>query len=235
MSYKRGSVNARSNCYSVNPMVLRVLSSSKAINTAEVLSMRLREILAERILNLVTPSDKQKYADQVWNVLQQSYAHIGGFGTAETPEELINRFHRWKIVVRNGQVTAVKVEKDQYGRKSVGMGSDGTPQGKQDVRMLIKGDVAMNRTWAETSGAPESLYKKYGAVPIPAKYAELLTKHSVISYNPDGFHYTRLFNGHPKEKIIFGFAYLSPKNIETLENNGFSLSELPPNIKLSKG
>ena len=194
--------------------------------------MRLREILTERILTLQTHAEKQKYVDQVWDVLQKSYASIGGFGTAADTSELINRFPLWKIVIRNGNITAVKVEKSQYGRKSVGVGTDGTSQGKKDIRMLIQTDISMKHTWAETSGKPESLYRKMGANPIPAKFAEFLTRHSILSIAPDGYHYTRLFNRTPYEKIIYGFADITADDIKALETYGIDVKQLQEGIRI---
>src|ERR1035441_1892353 len=197
--------------------------------------MRIREVIFERIVNLTTSVEKQKCVDQVWDILQTSYAPIdGGFMTADTKEELINRFPLWKLVIRNGLITAVMIEKEQFGRKSIAVGSDGTAPGKQDVKMLMKNAITSKRTWAEVSGAPEAIYRNFGAIPIESKYAEILSKHSVVSYNEDGYHYTRLFNGHPKEKIIYGVAILQPSDVDLLQSKGISLHELPANIKLAK-
>jgi hypothetical protein len=194
--------------------------------------MRIREILAERVLNLRTPIEKEKYAEKVWDVLQTSYADIGGFSTASTLDELIQKFSLWKIVVRNGIVTAVKVYRDQFGRKSVGVGTNGTVQGKKDIKMIMQDDVKTGRMWVEVSGKPEQLYRKFGAMPLDAKYAQLLTKHPIMSISPDGYHYTRLIAGTPHEKIIYGVVNLSPEDVETLKNHGLNLHELPPNVKL---
>jgi hypothetical protein len=194
--------------------------------------MRLHEILVERVLNLRTPEEKEKYANQVWDVLQASYAEIGGFGTAATIDELIKKFSLWKVVVRNGDVTAVKVYRDQFGRKSVGVGTNGTYQGKKDIKMMMQDDVKTGRMWVEVSGKPEQLYRKFGAMPIDAKYAEILTKHPIMSISPDGYHYTRMIAGKPHEKIIYGVVNLSPEAVEYLKNQGINPHELPPGVKL---
>lgn len=148
-------------------------------------------------------------------------------------ELLIERI--WKVVVRNGKVTALKIEKDQYGRKSVGAGYDGSEQGKKDIRMLMSSDVKTGRIWSEVSGKSDSLYIKMGATPIEAKYAEVLVKHPILSINPDGYHYTRLFNGIPREKVIIGFADISLDELNELEKNHTNIHKLPNNIRIKKG
>ena len=193
--------------------------------------MRLREIILEKVINLNSIEDKRKYSEQVWDIMQTSYAPVGGFSTASSIDELVTKFPLWKIVFRNGKITAAKIYKNQFGRKAVALGSDGTLQGIKDAKMLLKSDATTGRMWGEASGRPEHLYKSYGAKPIPAKYASLLTGKPIISYNPDGYHYTRLINGHPYEKIIYGVVNLSPEEVELFRNNGVNFQELPDNIK----
>jgi hypothetical protein len=200
----------------------------------EILPMKIRELLTEKIINLTSTEDKLKWVDQVWDILQKSYAPIGGFYTAETPQELIDRFFRWKLVVRDGNVTAVKIEKDQSGRKTTGLGTDGSIQGKNDIRMLMKSDVITGRGWIECSGKPEIIYRKLGALPIPNKFASILLNRPIISFNSDGYHYTRLFGGKPNEEMIFGFAKLTFDDVHKLIDAGLSVDNLPKNIKIEE-
>ena len=189
--------------------------------------MRAKEILYERIVNLHRYDNKDKYGEEVWNILQKSYEPVGGFKTAVSLEELIEKSGMWKLVVRNGLVTAVKIYRDQFGRKSIASGSDGSRQGKKDVFMMMKDDVKYGRTWAEVSGPVEKLMGKFGATPIPAIYAEYLSKKKILSISTDGYHYTRLIEGEPHEKIMFGVPQLTPKNILELESQGISLNHWP--------
>lgn len=189
--------------------------------------MRLRELITEHILNLRTTSEKRKYSDEVWDMLQKSYASIGGFKTANTKDELVNEFPLWKIVTRNGRVTAVRIEKNKYGRKLVGLGTNGTIQGRKDATLLLKSYIAARKGWSETSGAVEHILQKLGAKPIPAKFAEFLTKKNILEIKPDGYHYVRLINGKPVEKIIFGFVNLTPEDTMELEKQGLDIHDLP--------
>lgn len=193
--------------------------------------MKMSEVLTERVINAFEPKIKQNYAQQVWDILQSSYANIGGFGSASSIEELIEKSGLWKIIVRGGRVTAVNIYKDQHGRKSIASGTDGTSQGKQDFKMIKNEDVKLSRAWSEVSGAPEAILKKMGAKPIPSKFAPLLTGKEILDYNSDGYHYTRLIAGHPHEKIIYGVVQLTPELIQKLQNTGVDLQSLPDNFK----
>lgn len=194
--------------------------------------MKINDILLERVYNAFTSTDKMKYADQVWAVLQQSYSKLrGGFGTASSLEELIEKSGLWKVVVRDGKVSAVNIYKDQHGRKSIASGTDGTPQGKKDFMMIKNEDVKFNRAWVEVSDAPEKILARMGAKPIPSKFAGPLTGKEILDYNSDGYHYTRLIAGEPHEKIIYGIVNLDPKLEEKLRNAGISTHELPGNIR----
>lgn len=193
--------------------------------------MRINELLTERVHNAFDASSKLKYAPQVWEILQSSYAKLpGGFGTASSVEELIEKSGLWKIVVRNGSVTAVNIYRDMHGRKSIASGTDGTVQGKKDFMMLKDADIKYKRAWAEVSGAPERILSKLGAKPIPAKFAPLLTGKEILEYNNDGYHYTRLIAGDPHEKVIYGVINLDPELEQKLQSSGIDLKTLPDNF-----
>ena len=189
--------------------------------------MKLHQILNEKVINALTLEKKQRYADQVWAMLQRSYEPVGGFQSAASPQELIADSGIWKIVTRNGQITAVKIYKDRFGRKSIAAATDGSRKGKQDLVMLVQSDVKMNRSCAEVSGPMEKLMIKVGAKPIPARYAAALTGKQIIDIASDQLHYTRLIAGHPHEKIIYGAVNLDPDTALELKQAGIDLKDLP--------
>ena len=167
-------------------------------------------------------------------MLQTAYAPLGGFSTAENIDELIyKKSGLWKAISRNGHLTAVHIYKNQFGSKGIGIASDGTVQGKKDVKMLLRSDIATKRMWIEVSGIPEKLYQQYGATAISSKFAPILTKHEILSYDPDGYHYTRLIHGQPKEKIIYGTVRLSSIDKEYLKAHDIEIHDLPSNIEVS--
>ena len=188
-------------------------------------------ILLERIVNLYDDSDKREYAQAVWDLLQQSYQFIGGFKSAVGIDELIEKTGLWKLVIRDGEITAVGLYRDQYGRKSIASGTNGSYQGKKDFRMIKKDDIKLKRAWAEVSGPVEIIMRKAGAKPIPSKLATLLTNHEILSYDNDGFHYTRLIGGKPVVKIMYGFVNLTKHDIIKFEHEGIDVQHLPDNLK----
>ena len=190
--------------------------------------MRANEFLIERVVNAFTVQDKQAHAQEVWDMLQKSYAAVpGGFGTADSVEELINKSALWKMVRRDGHITAIGIYRDQHGRKSIAAGTDGTVQGKRDYMMIKTADISQGRAWAEVSGAPEAILRRSGARPLPNKFAAVLTGKVILDLNPDGIHYTRLIGGDAHEKAIYGTVDLSPELVEKLAAQGIELHEFP--------
>lgn len=193
----------------------------------KILDLLSESILTERVVNLFNPADKAKYAGPVWDILQASYKEAGGFHSASSPEELIQKSGLWKMIVRDGEVTAIGIYKDQDGRKSIASGTNGTRQGSKDYRMLKNEDVKFKRAWAEVSGKPEAMMVKSGLTPLSNKFAAVLTGKEILELNPDGVHYTRLINGNPYEKVIYGSVKMSPETLQKLEAAGVSMNELP--------
>jgi len=205
--------------------------------------MRYHQLLVERIINLHTSEEKMKYADKIWNMLQRSYKKIGGFKSANSAEELANDPGYWKVVRRGNHITALGVYKKVPNTNNFKMiasatetepnlegGYKATAQGKKDYHMLKNDDIKTKRAWTEVSGPAEKLMLKAGAKPINNKYAEFLTGKKILDLNPDRYHYTRLIQGEPHEKIIVGFVELSPIGREKLIKLGFDLKHLPDNI-----
>lgn len=171
--------------------------------------MRLRHLI-EKIINVRDKDEKEQYVDVVWDMMQQSYQPVGGFKSATSPDHLIDTTGMWKLVRRDGKIVAAKLYKDQHGRKSVAGGTDGSEQGKTDLKKLILDDMKQRRAWAEVSDKMTHIYLNRGAIKIPNKYAAELTGKEIIDLDPDGYHYTRLIQGTPHEKLIVGF----PKGFE---------------------
>jgi hypothetical protein len=203
--------------------------------------MKAKEFLIERILNLHTPKQKAKYADEVWDLLQKSYVRSGGFKSAADKEELITIPGYWKIVKRGDKITAAnlyrKVPQTQT-FKVYASGAETTPdsitnaprstlQGKRDYSMVKKADVTQKRAWAEVSGPAEAVANRSGGKPIPHKYAAYLTGKEILALDSDGYHYTRLIQGEPYEKIMYGFIKLTPEQIKAMEMNGLDINDLP--------
>lgn len=164
----------------------------------------LSNILLERFINLHNKQQMLPYIDTIWDVLQKSYAPIGGFLTASSKEDLINKTGLAKLVRKDGRIVAVKLYKDDRGRKSIAAGTDGSSEGRQWLVKMFQEDIQLGRAWGEFSGKAEYLMLKHGGVPIPNTLAAQLLQKPIISISSDGFHYTREIMGEPHEKILIG-------------------------------
>ena len=131
--------------------------------------------LFEHYVNAFNTDSKQKYADQVWEIMVRTYEKVGGFHTAANIEELMQKTGLWKLCVRDGHVYAAMLYKDQHGRKSIASGTDGSSQGKRDYLKMKDEDIGQKRAWAEVSGPVELIMKKSGALPVPNSLAATLT------------------------------------------------------------
>ena len=203
--------------------------------------MRAKEFLIERILNLHTTEQKAKYVDRVWDLLQNAYQKAGGFKSAVNKEELINNPGYWKVVKRGDKITAANLYRKIPQTTTFKIYASGaeaeldpetqeysaTEQGKRDYINIKKADVTQKRSWADVSAAPDKFAKRLGAARIPNTFAAYLTGKEILELNPDGYHYTRLIQGMPYEKTMYGFIGLTSDQEKALENNGLNLRDLP--------
>lgn len=163
----------------------------------------------EHFVNALSKKDMKKHIDEVWDILVKCYEKIGGLAGMESKEQLIDETDMWKMIRKNGKILAVKCYTfKRGGRKACYCASNGTDEGKQALYQMVKDDMKLKgrQAWIEASGAVEHIYKKYGeATPIPAEIAQQIMKDKkFISFNKDGYHYTRLIGGKPHEKIMLG-------------------------------
>lgn len=161
-------------------------------------------LLVERVLTLITPDDRKKYLDVVWDILQKSYEKIGGFKSVPNKEALIPETNIWKLVRKGNKIVAVGLYSSKSGRKCIGSGTDGSPEGKAALLQMWLDDTKQNRSWGEVSGAAEHIKLKQGHKVIPNKYASQILNKDILSLNPDGVHYTRMIGGEPHEKLLTG-------------------------------
>ena len=155
--------------------------------------------LLETYVNLVGDDEKvlakkEKYVDQVWDLLQHSYADIGGIkgNGFTTKEEMIREIPFWKLGVRDGKVHAAIMYKERNGRKSVAAGSDGSKEADFFITELFAKEL--QRAYGEKSKA--ALGKTLKITPwevlepfikTPEEASELLGKEviSVADYPAD--------------------------------------------------
>ena len=161
-------------------------------------------MLNERFVNVFTPEDKRAYMDQVWELLELTYAEIGGLMGAGK-DNLINTPGIWKLVRKDNKIVAGILYRDMAGRKIRLVLHNNSEQGKDWVKKIIKDDIALGRSWGEVSGALETVMMKLGARPVSNIKAEEILGQPVKELSQDGYHYTRdVGGGVEKEQVILG-------------------------------
>ena len=179
---------------------------------------KLKDFLNETFLSIgLNPKHevhRHHHADEIFNLMRKSYANVeggyGGKGTGTEAEEadiradIHNPNHIIKAVRRNGKISAVTIYKKHHGRKSIAIGTDGTTQGKLDVKKVMMDDKKMERSWAEVSGAPEAIKRKIGFPVVPAHRAKELTGKPDIRIK-DHERYVRKIGTSDHEKVIMGY------------------------------
>jgi len=116
---------------------------------------RFKQFLNEKMDNLFTTDQKQRYAQQVWDILQTSYKQAGGIHGSgfKNIEDMINNIPFWKISRTGDTVKAVVMYKEKLGRKSVAGGTDGTPEGKEALAKMKEDELKTGRSFGEISDA----------------------------------------------------------------------------------
>ena len=66
----------------------------------------------------------------------------------------------WKLIRKGGKIVTVAMYKDKKGRKRVAVGTNGTPAGKEGLRMIVTEDVKMHRSYGEISGPSLGFFMK---------------------------------------------------------------------------
>jgi len=123
-----------------------------------------KQYLEERYINALKQTDKEQYKEEVFKILQDSYAKIGGIhgDGFRSPDDMVQNIPFWKMVRRNGKIVAVAMYKDTNGRKRVAIGTDGTEVGKAEIKKIVASDF--DRAYVEVSKASfYSMLKELGS------------------------------------------------------------------------
>lgn len=171
-----------------------------------------KTFLTETYKNFTTRGQKEKYVDQVLDILKASYASIGGIKTPsfKTREAALEGDHMWKLTVRGGKVKVVSIYKDDgTGRKRILTGTDGTKEAKAELAHNLKDEFG--RSYAEVSDAMERfIFKNYPEladeykIPNTEAIKILQPGEAKIPDNDDGYHYDRKIGDSWHTKIMIG-------------------------------
>lgn len=161
---------------------------------------------------------KEQYADVVMDILDKSYANIGGAHTSK--DEIVGDNIYWKLVKRDGKIVAASLYKIQGdNRKLMVCGSDGSKQGKDELKKILLDDVTLTArgAYAEVSEAIEHIMvDKYNCKKVPVDVAEkvlaaLPNPKKILDKKEDGYHYDRKIGNDVYTKIMVGNV---PKEFE---------------------
>lgn len=96
--------------------------------------------------------NRRRWADQVWDIVQSSYAAIGGIKGSgfNTKEDMITNIPFWKIYTKKDKVIAAFFYKDKSGRKIVAMGIDGSDLSVKITDSVYKASLGVS--YGEKSG-----------------------------------------------------------------------------------
>ena len=117
----------------------------------------------------------------------------------------------WKVVRKNDIIIAVMLYKDKQGRKMITLGTNGTKEGKVELKRMIKDDVSLGRGYGEVSGPVLAVIKKMFTEKeleeffVPSDTAiDVLNKTSKGAVPVDKFSYARKIGGTTIIKSMYG-------------------------------
>lgn len=178
-----------------------------------------KQFLLEKVLspgfNPEHNEHREKYRDQIHDILKTSYEKMGGYGgLGSGTEQEHNSIHaditklNIKMTRRGDAITAVMLYKDQFGRKAVAAGTDGSVRGKKDLLAHMKEDHTQSRSWGEVSDTPEHLQRKLGAPEVPYAKAKKIIGKDDMEQIPGTNRYERKIGDKIKGKIAMGHPKL---------------------------
>jgi hypothetical protein len=118
--------------------------------------MSFKQHVNENYKNFIGPVEtriqREKWIDRVWDIVQKSYAPIGGiqgsgFGSKK---DMIEKIPFWKLYTKGDNLVAAAFYKDKGGRKSVAIATDGSDLGKKVVGDIFKASLGVS--YGEKSG-----------------------------------------------------------------------------------
>lgn len=114
-----------------------------------------RQYVNENYKNFIGPGStpqREKWADQAWDILQKSYAPIGGIKGSgfEYKQDMIAKIPFWKIYTKGDKLVAAVFYKDKGGRKIVAIATDGSDLGKKIVGDIFRASLGVS--YGEKSG-----------------------------------------------------------------------------------
>ena len=143
-----------------------------------------------------------QYLDEIYDILVKAYESIGGpIGLKRKEDILKNKNnHIIRLAFYYTKVVAVAIYNKRLGGNKLtycgAIKGDLATEGIIGFDSIIRRDVTADSeyNWIEASGAVEHLFKKYGGLQVPSKFAEEIFGSGKIKI-VDDFHYKRAIGG----------------------------------------
>ena len=184
------------------------------------------------------PGARQKYAPAVWDMLQQSYAKIGGIKGSgfASMEDMIARIPFWKLYFEGNTLKVVMMYKDSQGRKGVALGTDGSRKAMRVLSDLLRdtfrvsyGEYSKGALIFILKNVPQTITRQYALSPSEvAKFMDdeiVVPTQEYVDTNLDAsdkavynrlktwrqYFYVRMIGGKPFLKIAIGTPHQTIK------------------------
>lgn len=145
--------------------------------------------------------------DELFNLIQNAYAPIGGHPNYNSPNDLPLEGDEFDIIDldTDPDIDAVSVIKNKAaGHKMVAMGHDGSSEAKSKVIAHKVNLLNKNGYYVEVSGKMKDILLAKGLSPITDEMiVRKVLKGKQLSWNPDGS-YCREIGGCTHTKMLFG-------------------------------
>lgn len=173
--------------------------------------------------------DRLKYRDEIWPMLVDTYLAGTGKVPHKEPEELVKDYPLWEVYLHDdGRVAAFVLSKETpYGLKLAAFGSDGSLDGKDTAKDILRRGFHSPGVYGETSHKVEHVASK-GDPPVVCSVEVARVLGKKIRPSEDGIHYTRhITDVGDVEKVMMG----RPLGIETTRYSQPSCP-VPPDAEL---
>ena len=189
------------------------------------------------IITIKNDIEFNKWADKVWDMLELSYADVGGLQSYRDFNDFVKKRHIIEIVIsEDGNLLSCATYRRIEGSlKLTAIGCDQSQIGKLALEQIIQNNIINSdlHYWAEVSGAIEHYFKKHNGFPMPNTLASKIlqiNENDIKLSNKDKVHYSRPIgiNREYYTKMIFGIKSeeIFQQAIQEVENYGNFMKEV---------
>lgn len=196
-----------------------------------------KRINVGKIITIKDDTNFNKWAEKVWNMLELSYADIGGLQSYRDFNDFSKKRHIIEIVISEDGIllSCATYRRIEGSLKLTAIGCDQTPIGKLALEQIIQNNIINYdlHYWVEVSSAIEYYFKKHNGFPMPNVLASKIlqiNENDIKLSNKDKIHYSRPIGANREHytKMIFGIKSeeIFQQAIQEVENYGSFMKEV---------